>query len=301
MSEAIKTQIKQLNIIDNQFVDDFFDTIEKSNTPIIDLDKAYKWLGYAEKKSVKRILIKPSCNFQKNVDYIISENNDSGNIKKHGGSNIEKIMITGDCFKMLAMLSRTEMGNKTRKYYIELEKLYMKNLNEKNQSINNPLPKIHSTLIDFDSYADKEVLYLLLVKDNIYKYGISADIRDRLKRHKITFNYQAVIKIWLCKNRTISAIAEAKVKEFTKVNKINITYGIHTEIFQANDINNIITNIDKIVEREIDNYEEEHNINQKEKLLDKIYNGNLGKLDNELNEFYTFQYKLDVFYFNSNN
>jgi len=45
MNDNIKTKIKESNIIDEQFVDDFLDTIEQSSKPIIDLDKAYKWLG----------------------------------------------------------------------------------------------------------------------------------------------------------------------------------------------------------------------------------------------------------------
>jgi hypothetical protein len=53
---CIKTQIKELNIIDNDFIDDFFDTIEKSDKPIIDLDKAYKWLGYQEKRNAKKCI-----------------------------------------------------------------------------------------------------------------------------------------------------------------------------------------------------------------------------------------------------
>jgi predicted GIY-YIG superfamily endonuclease len=134
----------------------------------------------------------------------------------------------------------------------------MKNLNEKNQYITNPLPKIHSTLIDINPYINKEVLYLIKVKDDIYKYGVSNDIRNRLRKHKISFKFEMIMKIWLCKNKTVSLRAEAKFKEFTKNNNIQIIYDKHTELFQSNNIENIITVLDNMIESEIKTYDQEH-------------------------------------------
>ena len=272
-NSCIKTQIKELNIIDNDFIDDFFDTIEKTDKPIIDLDKAYKWLGYQEKRNAKNVLIKETNGFEKDIDYIINFVKPIETENKKGGKKYEKIMITADCFKMLAMLSKTEMGKKTRKYYVELEKLYFKNMTDKMQYINNPLPKIHSALVDITPYENNEVVYLIKVKDDIYKYGVTYDIKSRLKKHKMNFKYDAVIKIWLCKNRTVSNNVESKVKEFTKINKLTISYSNHTEVFQYKDIDEIIKLIDDYVCDEIETYEKKHNINDREKLMNSIING----------------------------
>jgi phage anti-repressor protein/predicted GIY-YIG superfamily endonuclease len=223
----------------------------------------------------KNVLIKEINGFEKDIDYIITNENPHISEKniKNSGRKYERIMITADCFKMLAMLSKTEMGKKTRKYYVELEKLYFKNMTDKMQYINNPLPKIHSALVDITPYENNEVVYLIKVKDDIYKYGVTYDIKSRLKKHKMNFKYDAVIKIWLCKNRTVSNNVESKVKEFTKINKLTISYGNHTEVFQYKNIDEIIKLIDDYVNDEIETYEKKHNINDREKLMNSIING----------------------------
>jgi hypothetical protein len=40
------------------------------------------------------------------------------------GKNKENIMLTVDCFKSLCMLANSEMGKKTKRYYLDLEKIF---------------------------------------------------------------------------------------------------------------------------------------------------------------------------------
>jgi phage anti-repressor protein len=105
----------------------FFSSDE--NFPV-DLDDAWVWLGYAEKRNALRKLI---SHFEENADYIKDDvaydfvrSGESGLSADSSaftpGSKPDKYYLTVECFKHLAMLAETDQGREVRKYFIECER-----------------------------------------------------------------------------------------------------------------------------------------------------------------------------------
>jgi phage anti-repressor protein len=87
----------------------------------VDLDDAWGWLGYAEKRNALRKL---TGNFQENKDYTFARSGEQDVPLTFGDfqpSNPNKYRLTVDCFKRLAMLAETDQGDQVRTYFIQCE------------------------------------------------------------------------------------------------------------------------------------------------------------------------------------
>jgi len=105
--------LKKYSVIDHEFIDDyhtFFD--EKADELIctINLYDIAKWLDIKEEK-LKKLLIN---NFIEKIDYIIDKN------------NINNIVLSSKCCKLLCMMSGSKKANLIRTYHTDLEKLIIK-------------------------------------------------------------------------------------------------------------------------------------------------------------------------------
>lgn len=109
-----------------------FGLIESKEQFPVDLDVAWTLLGYKRKDSAKRKLL---SNFVEGVDYCRKD------VKSLpiGRPSIQ-IMLTIDCFKQLAIISKAELGNGAREYFIECEEKLA--LNETHELINPVLAKV---------------------------------------------------------------------------------------------------------------------------------------------------------------
>ena len=101
---------------------------------------------------------------------------------------------------------------------------------------------------NLDNYENKDCVYIINIKDNIYKFGYSSHIFKRLQTHKTNLNYIKIIKIYdfnnIAKHNAIKL--ENKIKKLIKAVNINIIYFNHVEIFEVDQYNlqNIINKID---------------------------------------------------------
>jgi prophage antirepressor-like protein/predicted GIY-YIG superfamily endonuclease len=105
---------------------------------------------------------------------------------------------------------------------------------------------------ELKGYYNKDCVYILHIKDNIYKYGKTSDIQDRFYRHKQKLEYMNIEKIYVLNSINEINALEDDIKEFTKMNKINIYYNNGIEYFECNTsftINKIIENIDNIYKK----------------------------------------------------
>jgi phage anti-repressor protein len=92
--------------------------LDSSESFPVDFNVAWEWLGYARKDLAKRNFL--SYDFVKGIDYEVfhvSEEN------SNGGRPTESIILSVDCFKMWAMMSKTEQGKLVRVYFLECEKV----------------------------------------------------------------------------------------------------------------------------------------------------------------------------------
>ena len=81
----------------------------------VDFDQVWLWLGYSKKANAKRRLELPEL---KNEIVMLKAEQQTGS----GGHNREKIMMSVDGFKLMAMLTQTDRGHQVRQYYLDLEK-----------------------------------------------------------------------------------------------------------------------------------------------------------------------------------
>lgn len=107
----------------------------------IDLENIYKLIGFSNKGNAKSTLIN---NFIEDVDYKIiqkyktdvidtsckKEKGIANNEENRGGSNKETVMMNSDTFKNLCMLTKTHKAKEIRSYYVKLESILTKLLNE---------------------------------------------------------------------------------------------------------------------------------------------------------------------------
>jgi prophage antirepressor-like protein/predicted GIY-YIG superfamily endonuclease len=126
---------------------------------------------------------------------------------------------------------------------------------------------------ELKNYYNKDCVYILHIKDNIYKYGKTSKIQDRFYKHSQNLDYINIEKIYILNSINETNIIESDIKELTKLNKINIYYNNGIEYFECNKL----FTIENVIEKIDDLYKKlKKNTNSTDLLLEKI----LEKLDN---------------------
>ena len=105
---------------------------------------------------------------------------------------------------------------------------------------------------NLDKYNGKDCIYILHIKDNLYKFGKSSHLKERLYKHKIALNYLSIVNIYICNNMNIVTNIENEIKQLIKNYGINARYNNQIEIFKLttnisfdiiiNDINKLVNN-----------------------------------------------------------
>ena len=274
MDCKIKNYIKNKSGIDDKFIDKFYDIIA-NKIDFVNYDIIKNCIGYKKKETIKEILLNKKYNFIEGKDYIFYKQ------KSTGGRPCIAMKLHVDTIKMLCMMASTKKGQQFRRYYIEMDRIFKKYVStELLNKLDNPIPELNKYDFDINKYKDKEVLYLIYLEDNLYKYGITANIWKRLKSHKRTIGYDYVIKCWDCINRTVSAKIENAVKKYIKINKMSDIYKKQTEILKIDNINDIIDIFNRYVDIHVTVYNDQFKnaymtqklniVNAQIELLDKI-------------------------------
>jgi prophage antirepressor-like protein len=135
-----------------------------------------------------------------------------------------------------------------------------------------------------DKFTDCDVIYLLNVKDNLYKFGTSFTIKERLKTHANNLAYNHIVKIYKVSNRNIGLKCEDKIKKLAKKLKMNICYNNGIEFFETNNkysIQDMINNIKEIIDETEIEYKQKNytvpvpidHLIELNKLIETIFNG----------------------------
>lgn len=257
------------------FIDHFklYLNYDQDNDFIIDLDKTLEYIEYNEKDKAKKLLLK-YCN--KNEDFKIISNE---NIINKGGSGLNKetILMTPNCFKYLCMRANTNKAQKIRKYYIKMETLYFKLIQEELNNIKELQDKlISTTIIDttkkyesslIRNFSDKPVVYICmllnitkkLIKDNkilpskfIIKIGHSHNFKQRFEELKRTYN-ESELSILEIYEASMNKTFEQFLHKHTNIKPYNIKI-IDSKIETYSVTNEILNNIKKIINDNINNY-----------------------------------------------
>ena len=123
------------------FVASFYSYLkyDKNTDFIIDLDDVWKWLGFSQKANVKKIIDRT---FIIDIDYKISLIQSAEQENSHGGNNKQKIMMNIKTFKLLCIKAGTQKSNEIHEYFIKLEELLYKLVEEENDELKTQLIKI---------------------------------------------------------------------------------------------------------------------------------------------------------------
>jgi len=123
------------------FVSSFYCYLNYNSTTdfVIDLDNVWKWLDFNQKSNAKRVLEK---NFIVDTDYKIlllkSDEQDSDN-KKHGGHNIQKVMMTIKTFKLFCIKAETTKAKEIHEYFVKLEEILQQTIEEESNELKQQL------------------------------------------------------------------------------------------------------------------------------------------------------------------
>ncbi|CAH6421817.1 Hypothetical protein KVN_LOCUS505 [uncultured virus] len=266
------TENIQNNInIDIQFIDQFYDTLVNQNQ-YISYNDANKWIGFKKKQTIKDILLNTKYDFKQGQDYKIEI------LPSTGGRPGDDIKMTMETIKSILLMCQSKTGQKFRRYYLEMEKLFKKYVStEIINKLTNPIIELNKYEFDINQYKNKEVMYLINIKDDINKYGITRDIQKRLRQHKHLLKYNYVVKCWETINRTISKKIEDDIKLFMNHCGYNFSYDNETELFKMDNLENIIKIFDKYVNKHIQEHRKQY---QDESLTQKL------ELVNKINDIY---------------
>lgn len=118
------------------------------------------------------------------------------------------------------------------------------------QTDTDKLPKL---FIDINNYLNKSCLYILQVINNLYKFGITDDIKRRLSEHKRELKFTDIIKIYELNNFSICKEIENKIKTLVSQLKINKKQDNSIEFFETNNeitLEYILSFINKYIDEE---------------------------------------------------
>jgi hypothetical protein len=150
---------------------------------IINADYIAKWLNMPKKRIIDTLRL----SYEKDVDYII-EKATNPNKTVPSANNYKKVLLTPECFKLLAMRSATKKADEIRSYFIEIESTLLKYRQDLVDGLEKRVAELERnqrpqyTL----SEAKRGMIYIIKAhedRDDIVKLGRTKNWRKRLSNH----------------------------------------------------------------------------------------------------------------------
>jgi phage anti-repressor protein len=174
--------LKKYSLIDETFIDDFYSFYDENKNEYdftIDLDKIAVWLE-VNKGHLKRLL---ESNFVKDQDYVITK--PLTKRKGTGTNNIQIVMLTYTCAKLLCMISKCKKATIIRNYYVELEKLLIKYKDDIVENLNRQIGIKNNNKKIINANKNVGLIYILKVDEETYKIGKTIDIKKRMQAYNV--------------------------------------------------------------------------------------------------------------------
>jgi hypothetical protein len=237
---------------------------------VVELRKVWNWLGFSRIEHCKVVLVK---NFIENVDYTVevfgskkSATEVAGAVltKQNGGQNKEKILMTVSTFKKLCLKSNTKKADEIHGYFVKLEELVFKTLNEETSELRLQIADNSKEMREkmkekdnaiIDQFPENEMcIYIadigVVDGEHLIKFGESNNLKQRVSCHRRTFENFELISAHKVVN---SKKFENKLKEVVDIKyrtRVKCISGKNTEEliavdenFTASDLNKIIKNL----------------------------------------------------------
>jgi phage anti-repressor protein len=171
----------------------------------IDLNDVFTMIGFVNKANAKKTL---KNNFTEGSDYqTLLIRRDEQKLETRGGSNNEKIMMNVDTFKNMCMIARTEKGKEIRKYYVKMENINNKMIEEAMKEQVKEIEIENKQQVLLREYSKEcSLVYLMRVAtlyDNCYilKIGESrAGVLGRYKEHSKKYGECILMDCFIVRN-----------------------------------------------------------------------------------------------------
>jgi hypothetical protein len=220
---------------------------------IIDLDNIWKWIGFGQKDTAKRLMEKYLI---ENTDYKIFAPILVGAKKEQrGGHNKEIIMMTINAFKRICLKAGTTKASEIHNYYLKIEDTMTELINEDTIELKQQLDQkniiiqdiqqntkimLETAKIEKQKAVEKaiisqfpvntECIYIGTIDntnedcENLIKFGHSNDLATRVSHHQHnSYNNFILLNAFKVQNRTeIENLIKNHKKIRTQLRKINI-------------------------------------------------------------------------------
>lgn len=232
---------------------------------VIDLDNVWKWIGFGQKDTAKRLIEKYLI---KNIDYKIFAPEIVGAKKeKRGGQNREIIFLTINAFKRLCLKAGTNKASEIHNYYLKIEEIITELVNEETTELKRQLEQKNNIIADIqkntllmleNSKMEKqkaiekviisqfplntECIYIGTIKntneenETLIKFGHTNDLGTRVSQHNNnSYDQFILLEAFKVQNRTeIENLIKTHPKIKKQLRKINICGKNKTEIIAYN-------------------------------------------------------------------
>lgn len=237
MSKSAKDFVKELSTVPEKFIDELFEFYQQDSLQtdfVIKLDTVVKWLECNKQKITETL----KTSYKINIDYIIKKRTTEEK-KATNNNNYKVYLLTPDCFKRLAMLSRSKNAEMVRTYYIEVESLFLKYRSQTEEGMQKEIDRLKANQKAHIRKSDHEgYIYIIRASDinhSLYKIGRTEDLSNRLNTYntgaadeiEVLYKYrtdklkatESCIKLWLkdFKYRKYKEVYEVELDSIKKV------------------------------------------------------------------------------------
>jgi hypothetical protein len=238
---------------------------------VIDFDTVWEWIGYTKKTNAKRIL-EEHLVLDKDYKCLLLSSEEQR--KGRGGKNKEKIILTINAFKLFCMKAGTKKAEEIHEYYVKLEETLYEVINEEcsqlREEIIEKTKKIENNESEKKRLREKTILeqfpnnvqciYYGIIEnkseknESLIKFGHSNNLRERVKKHKMTFEHFYLINAYKVENKLQ---IENAIKTDSHLRTLRRTISINnitqTELLSIEE--NTVDEIDNKIRKIIDSIE----------------------------------------------
>ncbi len=253
---------------------------DKNNDFVVDLDNIWKWLGFSTKQNSERVLEK---HFKLDIDYKTAYQfggavfETENNIKKNGGQNIKKILLTIKCFKSLCLKAQTKKASEIHEYYMKMEDVLHEIVEEETDELRLQLEQKENIILEKEqekhqllqsSKKEKQraveqaiIIQFPLNTECIYfgtidntnesgekliKFGHTNDLATRILDHRKKYNNFILVDAFRVQNKVeIENLIKTYPKIKRQIRSLEINGKNKTEIIAYDDTNFTIDKLSK--------------------------------------------------------
>lgn len=247
---------------------------------VVDLDDIWKWLGFSTKQNSERVLEK---HFKLDIDYKTAYQfggavfETENNIKKNGGQNIKKILLTIKCFKSLCLKAQTKKASEIHEYYMKMEDVLHQIVEEETDELRLQLEQKENIILEKEqekhlllqsSKKEKQraveqatIIQFPLNTECIYfgtidntnesgekliKFGHTNDLATRILDHRKKYNNFILVDAFRVQNKVeIENLIKTYPKIKRQIRSLEINGKNKTEIIAYDDTNFTIDKLSK--------------------------------------------------------